>query len=124
MTTPTRIYHNPRCSKSRGALQILEQQNLQPEVIRYLDTPPDPATLKDLLKQLGISARQLLRRGEAEYKDLGLDNPDLSEEQLIDAMSRHPKLIERPIIVKDGKAIIARPPERVHEILSQPTQAD
>lgn len=115
--TELTLYHNPRCSKSRGALELLEARGLTPEVVRYLETPPDAATLKALLGKLGIGARQLLRSGEDEYKTLGLADPALSDDQLIDAMARHPKLIERPILVAGDKAVIGRPPEKVLEIL-------
>ncbi|WP_313325026.1 arsenate reductase (glutaredoxin) [Pseudomonas qingdaonensis] len=115
--TELTLYHNPRCSKSRGALELLEARGLTPEVVRYLETPPDAATLKALLGKLGIGARQLLRSGEDEFKTLGLADPALSDDQLIDAMARHPKLIERPILVAGNKAVIGRPPEKVLEIL-------
>ncbi|KIU49372.1 arsenate reductase [Pseudomonas putida] len=115
--TELTLYHNPRCSKSRGALELLEARGLTPGVVRYLETPPDAATLKALLGKLGIGARQLLRSGEDEYKTLGLADPALSDDQLIDAMARHPKLIERPILVAGNKAVIGRPPEKVLEIL-------
>ncbi|WP_236176573.1 arsenate reductase (glutaredoxin) [Pseudomonas qingdaonensis] len=115
--TELTLYHNSRCSKSRGALELLEARGLTPEVVRYLETPPDAATLKALLGKLGIGARQLLRSGEDEYKTLGLADPALSDDQLIDAMARHPKLIERPILVAGNKAVIGRPPEKVLEIL-------
>ncbi len=113
----TTIYHNPRCSKSRQTLQLLEERGIQPEVIKYLETPPDEATLKTLLDMLGLEPRQLMRRKETEYKELGLDNPELDRDTLIRAMVEHPKLIERPIVVKDGKAALGRPPEDVLEIL-------
>ncbi|RUL68769.1 arsenate reductase (glutaredoxin) [Dyella choica] len=112
-----RIYHNSRCSKSRGALALLEQHGKPFEVINYLETPPSDAELKALLLQLGVTARQLLRTGEDEYQQLGLDDPSLDEETLIAAMVKHPRLIERPIVVANGKAVIGRPPERVLEIL-------
>jgi len=115
--TDLTLYHNPRCSKSRGALELLEARGLAPEVVRYLETPPDAATLKALLGKLGIGARQLLRTGEDEYKSLDLANPALSDDQLIAAMTEHPKLIERPILVAGDKAVIGRPPEKVLEIL-------
>lgn len=111
------LFHNPRCSKSRGALELLEERGIQPEVIRYLETPPSAAELKALLGKLGIGARQLLRTGEDEYKTLDLANPALSDEQLIAAMASHPKLIERPILIVGDKAVIGRPPEKVLEIL-------
>ncbi|MER2298570.1 MAG: arsenate reductase (glutaredoxin) [Pseudomonas sp.] len=115
--TDLTLYHNPRCSKSRGALELLEQRGLTPTIVRYLETPPDAATLKALLGKLGIAPRQLLRSGEDEFKALDLANPALTDAQLIDAMVLHPKLIERPILVAGGKAVIGRPPEKVLEIL-------
>ena len=111
------IFHNPRCSKSRQTLQLLEEQGVEPEVVEYLKTPPDKATLNRILKMLGLEPRQLMRTKEKEYKEQGLDNPDLSRDQLIDAMIATPKLIERPIVIKNGKAAIGRPPESVLEIL-------
>lgn len=115
--TDLTLYHNPRCSKSRGALELLEQRGLTPTIVRYLETPPDAATLKALLGKLGIAPRQLLRSGEDEYKALDLANPALTDTQLIDAMVQHPKLIERPILIAGDKAVIGRPPEKVLEIL-------
>ncbi|GGE41915.1 arsenate reductase [Halopseudomonas oceani] len=114
----TTIYHNPRCSKSRQTLELLEQQGINPEIVRYLETPPDAATLVDLLERLGLSARELMRKGEDPYKELNLANPDLSEAQLVQAMVDYPKLIERPIVIHDGKAVIGRPPERVLELFA------
>ncbi|MFV8781929.1 arsenate reductase (glutaredoxin) [Microbulbifer sp. SA54] len=111
------IYHNPRCSKSRQTLQLLQDNQVEPEVVLYLETPPDPATLKTLLAKLGISARDLLRKGEDDYKSLNLKNPALTDEQLIDAMVAHPKLIERPIVVKGDQAVLGRPPENVLELI-------
>lgn len=115
--TEMTLYHNPRCSKSRGALELLEARGLTPTVVRYLETPPSPAELKALLARLGIGARQLLRTGEEEYQSLGLADTGLSDDQLIDAMSQHPRLIERPILVVGDKAVVGRPPEKVLEIL-------
>ncbi len=115
--TDLTLYHNPRCSKSRGALELLESRGLTPSVVRYLDTPLDAAQLRSLLGKLNISARQLLRTGEDEYKTLNLADSNLSDEQLIDAMAAHPKLIERPILVAGNNAIIGRPPEKILEIL-------
>lgn len=112
------IYHNPRCSKSRETLSLLEERGLQPQVVLYLQTPPDKATLKTLLQQLGLSsARELMRHKESEYQELGLDNPALSEDQLLDAMLAHPRLIERPIVVNNGQARIGRPPQQILDIL-------
>jgi arsenate reductase len=111
------LYHNPRCSKSRGALELLEARGLAPTVVRYLDTPPSAAELRELLAKLGMSARQLLRTGEEEYQTLGLADTSLSEDQLIEAMAAHPRLIERPILIVGDKAVVGRPPEKVLEIL-------
>ncbi|CAM3959289.1 hypothetical protein CCOS865_02657 [Pseudomonas reidholzensis] len=115
--TDLTLYHNPRCSKSRGALELLEARGLTPTIVRYLETPPDAATLAALLGKLGIAPRQLLRSGEDDYKALDLGNPALTDAQLIAAMAEHPKLIERPILVAGDKAVIGRPPEKVLEIL-------
>ena len=111
------IYHNPRCSKSRQTLELLQAQGVDPEVVEYLKTPPDKATLQRILDMLGLEPRQLMRTKEEEYKAQGLDDPKLTREQLIDAMIATPKLIERPIVIKDGKAAIGRPPEKILEIL-------
>jgi len=111
------FYHNPRCSKSREALALLEARGITPVIVRYLDTPPDATTLKKLLKALGISARELLRNKEDEYHELGLDNPALTEAALIAAMISHPRLIERPIAVAGTHAVIGRPPEKILELL-------
>lgn len=111
------LYHNPRCSKSRGALELLEQRGLKPTVVRYLETPPSATELKQILARLGIGPRQLLRNGEEEYKALNLADPSLSDTQIIEAMVAHPKLIERPILVNGDVAVVGRPPEKVLEIL-------
>jgi arsenate reductase len=111
------IYHNPRCSKSRQTLALLEDRGLSPEIILYLDNPPDRKTLKDLLGKLGISARQLLRKGEDAYRESHLADESLTETQLIDAMVANPKLIERPIVINGSRAALGRPPEKVLEIL-------
>ena len=111
------IYHNPRCSKSRQTLALLEQQGITPEVIDYLKTPPTPEMLRSILNQLGINARQLLRKNEVIYKELNLADEALSDQQLIQAMCEHPKLIERPIVINNGIAKIGRPPEAVLEII-------
>ncbi|BBP75347.1 arsenate reductase (glutaredoxin) [Pseudomonas gingeri] len=115
--TDLTLYHNPRCSKSRGALELLEARGLAPTVVRYLETPLDATQLRALLDKLGLSARQLLRSGEDEYKSLNLADDQLGEAQLIAAIAAHPKLMERPILVAGDKAIIGRPPEKVLEIL-------
>ncbi len=111
------IFHNPRCSKSRQTLALLQERGIEPDVVLYLEQPPSASALQDVLKKLGISARQLLRRGEDEYQALGLDNADLSEQDLIAAMHRHPKLIERPIVVRGARARLGRPPENVLELI-------
>ena len=112
------LYHNPRCSKSRGALELLQARGMQPTVVRYLDTPPSEAELHALLAKLGLSARQLLRTGEEEYQSLGLADTALTDAQIIAAMARHPRLIERPILIAGDKAVLGRPPERVLELLA------
>ena len=117
MTAAVTLYHNPRCSKSRQTLELLAQNGITPQIVKYLETPPDAATLRSLLDMLGLEPRQLMRQKETEYAALRLDNADLSTEQLIQAMIDHPRLIERPIAVKDGKAAIGRPPEQVLSIL-------
>ena len=112
-----RIYHNPRCSKSRETLLLLENQQQDIEIVEYLKTPPTAEELSDILQQLDMQPRQLLRTKEALYKELQLDNKDLSDQELIRAMCDNPKLIERPIVIKNNQAIIGRPPEAVLNIL-------
>lgn len=112
-----KIYHNPRCSKSRETLKLVEAQGVQPEVIEYLKHPPTTAELQEILNKLGMQPRQLMRTKEAEYKENGLDDKSLSDAELIEAMVRIPKLIERPIVLANDKAAIGRPPESVLEIL-------
>ncbi len=114
----TTLYHNPRCSKSRQALALLEEKNIQPKIVLYLETPLDEKSLKALIKKLGIPARELLRKGEDEYKALGLNDPALSDSDAIAAMCKHPKLMERPIVVHGNHAVIGRPVENILEILS------
>ncbi|WP_286238319.1 arsenate reductase (glutaredoxin) [Neptuniibacter halophilus] len=111
------IYHNPRCSKSRQTLALLEENGVEPQIRKYLEDAPSADELRQVLSQLGITARQLLRNKEAEYKENGLDDTSLSEAQIIDVMTRVPKLIERPIVIKGDQARIGRPPESVLEIL-------
>jgi arsenate reductase len=111
------IYHNPRCSKSRQALDLLRQRGIEPEIVEYLKTPPDTAELKRILKLLGLKPRALMRKSEAVYKEKRLDNPALTDDQLIAAMVADPVLIERPIVLAGGKAALGRPPEKVLEIL-------
>lgn len=112
-----KIYHNPRCSKSRQTLQLLEENGVQAEVIQYLKTPPTAEELDAILTMLDIQPRELMRTSEAEYKETGMDNPDLDRDALITGMVNTPKLIERPIVIANGKAAIGRPPESVLAIL-------
>jgi len=112
------IYHNPRCSKSRETLKLLQERGIEPEVREYLKDVPTADEIRDVLTALGISARELLRTKEAEYKEAGLDDSSLDDTAVIDAMTRFPKLIERPIVIKDDQARIGRPPESVLEILA------
>lgn len=111
------IWHNPRCSKSREALRLLEERGETPEIVKYLDETPDAATLKATLVMLGIGPRDLLRTKETEYQELGLDDTSLTDDAIIEMMVSHPKLIERPVVIKEGKAVIGRPPEKVIELL-------
>ncbi len=111
------IYHNPRCSKSRQTLQLLEDNGINPDIVLYLEDVPSTDDIKSLLKKLGIGARDLLRKGEDAYKENNLANADLADDQLIEAMVKFPKLIERPIVVKGGKAVLGRPPENVLELI-------
>jgi arsenate reductase len=111
------IYHNPRCSKSRQVLELLRQRGIEPEIVEYLKTPPTKAELKRILKLLGLAPRALMRKGEAPYKEKHLDNPKLTDDQLIAAMVADPVLIERPIVLAGSKAALGRPPEKVLEIL-------
>lgn len=112
------IYHNPRCSKSRETLALLQDKGIETDVVLYLETPPDVPALKKLLQQLGMSsARDLMRRKEDLYKELNLADSQLSEDQLLQAMVEHPKLIERPIVINGDQARIGRPPEAVLEIV-------
>lgn len=115
--TDITIYHNPRCSKSRQTLALLEEQGITPTVRKYLEDVPSATELKAITGFLGISPRELLRTKEAEYSELGLDNPALSDDDIIAAMVSCPKLIERPIVIKNGQARIGRPPEAVLDIL-------
>lgn len=112
-----RIYHNPKCSKSRATLALLEERNIELEIVRYLETPPGAKEIGEILTKLGMEPRDLMRKGEATYKEQGLADESLSRDALIEAMAGEPILIERPIVVKGGKARIGRPPESVLEIL-------
>lgn len=112
-----KIYHNPRCSKSRQTLQLLQENGVEPEVIEYLKTPPTAEQLDEILDLLEMQPRQLMRKNEKEYKETGMDNVDLDRDALIAGMVATPKLIERPIVLSNGKAAIGRPPENVLDII-------
>ncbi|MFY8117499.1 MAG: arsenate reductase (glutaredoxin) [Roseateles sp.] len=111
------LFHNPRCSKSREALALLEERGVTPEVREYLKTPLSLAELHQLRALLGLPARELLRSGEEEYAQLDLARPELSEDALLQAIAEHPRLLQRPILVRGERAVIARPPERVLDLL-------
>jgi len=111
------IYHNPKCSKSRQTMALLEERGIEPTVVKYLETPPNAAKLKELLSLLAMAPRELMRKNEAPYKALELAREDLSEDELVRVMVENPVLIERPIVEANGKAAVGRPPERVLEIL-------
>jgi arsenate reductase len=113
------LYHNPLCSKSRAVLALLEENDVDPELVYYLDAPPNTRELKALLKKLGLEVRDLIRRSEPEFEELGLDDEDLADEILLDILARHPVLLQRPIIVVGEHAIIGRPPERVMPFLEK-----
>lgn len=117
MTGAYLLYHNPRCSKSRGALDLLQENGIEPEIVRYLDEPLDAHGLRALLGKLGIRPRELLRTGEEEYRSLGLADESVGDDVIIEAMAAHPRLIERPILVRGDRAVIGRPPERVLELV-------
>ena len=112
-----KIYHNPRCSKSRQTKGLMEEKGITPEVVEYLKTPPGPDELRQLLAMLGLGPRDLMRKKEKVYTELNLGDTSLSDDDLIKAMTENPILIERPIVVKDGKAALGRPPESVFDIL-------
>lgn len=117
MTEPTRIFHNPRCSKSRQALALLQEHGIEPEIIRYLDTPPSEQELTSILELLGCNPRDIMRTGEKTYSEQGLDDSSLSDQALITAMVATPVLIERPIVLHNGRAALGRPPEQILELL-------
>ncbi len=113
----TTIYHNPRCSKSRAAVELLTEKGIDANVVKYLDAPPGRAEIEKILEFLGMEPRDLMRKGEKEYADNNLADDSLNRDQLIDAMLKFPRLIERPIVVKDGKAAIGRPIQNIIDIL-------
>jgi arsenate reductase len=112
-----RIYHNPRCSKSRQTLDLLRQRGIEPTIIEYLKTPPSAQELEEILHKLGVGPREVMRANEADYKALALERPELSDAELIQALQEHPQLLQRPIVVTAQRAAIGRPPEQVLEIL-------
>ena len=112
-----RIFHNPRCSKSRATLAALRERGIEPEITLYLENPPDAGELRSILQKLGLTARELMRKGEAEYREQGLADESLTEAELIAVMVANPRLIERPIVLANGRAAIGRPLEAVIEIL-------
>lgn len=112
-----KIYHNPRCGKSRQTLALIEDAGIEPEIIEYLKTPPTAEELDAILKKLKLEPQQLMRKGEAIYKELKLAERELSRDEAIAVMLEHPKLIERPIVVQGRKAVLGRPPENVKELL-------
>lgn len=111
-----KIYHNPRCSKSRQALKLLQEQGIEPEVVRYLDVPPSKEELRSLLKKLGMRAEDIVRKKEALYKE-HYKGRELDEEEWLEVLSQNPRLIERPIVVEGKKAVLGRPPEKVLELV-------
>ena len=117
MNSDTRILHNPRCSKSRQTLALLEEQGEKPQIIEYLKTPPSIEELTEIISLLKISPRELMRKGEVEYKQFNLADESLSDTKLISVMHNNPRLIERPIVLKNGKVAVGRPPENVLSIL-------
>jgi arsenate reductase len=112
-----RIFHNPRCSKSRATLALLQEQGIEPEIVLYLESPPDAGELRIILDKLGMSPRELMRTGEAEFRQQGLDDESLTDDELITAMIATPRLIQRPIVLAGGRAAMGRPPESVLDIL-------
>ena len=109
------IYHNPRCSKSRQTLELIREKGIEPQIVEYLETPPSAAELKDILSKLGMSAAEIVRTKEA--KEEGIDVSSLDNDALIEALAAHPRAIERPIVVKDAKAVMGRPPQNVINLI-------
>jgi arsenate reductase len=112
-----KIFHNPRCSKSRKTLEIIQQQGIEPEIIKYLEQPPSIDELTMVLSLLQLQPRELMRKNEAEYKDNNMADESLSSAELIQLMHQFPKVIERPVVINNGKAVIGRPPESVLDII-------
>lgn len=117
MADSVTIYHNPRCSKSCQTLALLKEQHIDPEIVYYLETPPTNDELRQLLEKLGLTARDVLRRTETAYEEHGLSNPNLTEDELLAALVAHPRLLQRPIVVRGDQAVLGRPPERVLDLL-------
>ena len=117
MAAKVTIYFNPRCRKSREALQIIKERDIEPEIKYYLEEPPSQAELAEILRKMGKRPRDIFRKSEPLYKDLGLKNKDLSDEVLLDYLHEYPILIERPIVVKGQRAVLGRPPEDVKKII-------
>ena len=116
MTQPV-IWHNPKCSKSRQTLELIRDKGFEPEIRKYLEQSPTADEIREVLRLSGLSARELMRKGEDDFKALNLADTSLSDEQLIDAMVSHPRLIERPLVIYKGRARLGRPPEQVLELL-------
>lgn len=112
-----KIYHNPRCSKSRQTLEILNEKGVEVEIVEYLKTPPSAEELAGVISALGVTPQDVMRKKEAEYKEAGLDNDSLSSEKQIELMVAYPKVIERPIVIKGKKAVVGRPPENVLDLI-------
>lgn len=119
MKSAVTIYHNPRCGKSRGALALLEEKGVQPQIIEYLKNPPTKEELRSIVKKLGMKPEQIVRKGEDVYKDKFSRKP-MTDEQWLEALTKNPILIERPIVVMGDRAVIGRPPEKVLELLTAP----
>lgn len=122
MTNSLRLYHNPDCSKSRAALALLEENDIEFETVYYLDHPPSKEEIRELATKIGITLRALLRKNEAVFEQFELDDMELSEDIVLDIVSEHPILIERPILVKGEKAVIGRPPEAILELARETIQ--
>lgn len=112
-----KIWHNPRCRKSREGLQLVESRGIEPEIRKYLEDAPSAAEIREVLEKMGMSPRKLLRTNEAEYRDLGLKDKAKTDEELIKAMAGHPKLIERPVVIAGDKAVLGRPAEKLEDFL-------
>ena len=111
------ILHNPRCSKSRQTLELLQENGVEPTIVKYLEAPPSEQEIGNIVKLLGVSPRDILRKKEAEYKEAGLDNTELSDKEVISLMVQYPKVIERPIVYSNKAAAVGRPPENVLNII-------